>query len=166
MFNCVGNYLFERSFSIRASSTIPTDSPSLSVVGFAIIIVALIAASFSTSLTHLILTQGILYAIGGSLLYSPTVFYLDEWFIQRKDLAFGVMWAGTGMSGLILPFVLSWLLSAYGFRTTLRAWAILFMALAGPFVYFVKPRLPVLPTGTAPRLACLLCTNMFLGYYR
>jgi hypothetical protein len=72
-----------------------------SIFGLFIVLVALVASSFSTQVWHLILTQGILYAIGGSLLYAPTMFYLDEWFILRKGLAFGIMWAGVGVVGLI-----------------------------------------------------------------
>lgn len=67
-----------------------------SVVGLIVATSALIASSFSTKVWHLILTQGVMYAIGGSLLYSPTMFYLDEWFVKKKGLAFGVMWAGVG----------------------------------------------------------------------
>jgi hypothetical protein len=72
-----------------------------SILGLFIVLVTLVASSFSTQVWHLILTQGILYAIGGSLLYTPTVFYLDEWFILRKGLAFGIMWAGVGVVGSI-----------------------------------------------------------------
>jgi MFS family permease len=113
-----------------------------SIAGLTIITIALIASSFSNAVWHLILTQGILYAIGGSLLYSPAIIYLDEWFIKRKGFAFGVMWAGTGCSGIVVPFVMSWGLQAYGFRTTLRAWAITLMILASPLIYYVKPRIP------------------------
>jgi hypothetical protein len=49
-----------------------------SVFGLLIVLTALVAASFSTRVWHLILTQGILYAVGGSFLYAPTMFYLDE----------------------------------------------------------------------------------------
>jgi hypothetical protein len=62
------------------------------IIGLAIIAVALVAASFATQVSHLILTQGILYAIGGILLYSPTIKFLDEWFVRRKGFAFGIMW--------------------------------------------------------------------------
>jgi hypothetical protein len=37
-------------------------------------------------------TQGVLYAIGGSIAYAPCVIYMDEWFVKRKGLAFGIMW--------------------------------------------------------------------------
>jgi len=60
--------------------------------GLPVIAIALVTASFATKARHLILTQGALYAIGGSLLYCPTLIFLDEWFIQRKGLAFGIVW--------------------------------------------------------------------------
>ena len=53
-------------------------------VGLGIIAMALVISSFSTRVWHLILTQGVLYAIGGTLLYTPTVVFLDEWFVAKK----------------------------------------------------------------------------------
>lgn len=128
----------------------PSVRRSVSVIGLVVITTAMIASSFSTKVWHLIATQGVLYAVGGSMLYMPAIFYLDEWFIKRKGLAFGLMWAGTGTSGIIVPFVMTWGLDKYGFRTMLRSWAIVLVVLAGPLLYFVKPRLP-LSQSTAPR---------------
>ena len=48
------------------------------------IAIALVISSFSTRVLHLIMTQGVLYAIGGTLLYTPTVVFLDEWFVAKK----------------------------------------------------------------------------------
>lgn len=62
-----------------------------SVVGLVVISLALIISSFSTRVWHLILSQGVLYALGGSMLYMPAMVFLDEWFVQRKGFAFGVM---------------------------------------------------------------------------
>jgi hypothetical protein len=60
--------------------------------GLPIMAMALIAGSFANKVSHLILTQGALYAIGGSVVYYPTLVFLDEWFIRRKGFAFGVVW--------------------------------------------------------------------------
>lgn len=46
--------------------------------------VAIIASSFATAVSHLILTQGIMYALGGVAIYCPSIVFLDEWFIARK----------------------------------------------------------------------------------
>jgi MFS family permease len=53
---------------------------------------SLIGASFAQSVEHLIACQGVLYALGGNMLFAPTVTYLDEWFVRRKGLAIGIMW--------------------------------------------------------------------------
>ena len=60
--------------------------------GLAITALALIISSFSTRVWQLILTQGVLYALGGMLLYAPTITFLDEWFVRRKGFAYGIMW--------------------------------------------------------------------------
>lgn len=98
------------------------------VLGLAISAISLIAASFANSVSGLLATQGVLYALGSIALYMPANVFLDEWFVARKSLAFGIMWAGTGCAGLVVPFVMEWLLSAYGFRTALRAWAVVMVS--------------------------------------
>lgn len=97
----------------------------MSIAGVIILTTGTISASFATSTTHLILTQGVLYGLGGAMVYNPFIFYLDEWFIKRKGLAYGIFWAGTGVGSSVLPFLMEWSLLTYGFRTTLRAWGIL-----------------------------------------
>lgn len=111
--------------------------------GLVIVCLALGLGSFSNNVTHLILTQGIIYAIGGSIAWTPILFYIEEWWVRRRGLAFGVTMAGLGMSGAILPVVLEWLLHSYGFRTTLRVCALTFVALNFPVLLFFKPRLPL-----------------------
>ncbi|KAG7006620.1 hypothetical protein G7Y79_00013g033920 [Physcia stellaris] len=100
----------------------PSRRLSITLGSLALVTLSLVVASFSTQVSHLILTQGALYGIGGAFLYNPFVFYLDEWFIERKGLAFGILWAGTGISGTIVPVLMGWGLGKYGFRTMLRAW--------------------------------------------
>lgn len=101
-------------------------------VGLVVVAVALIAASFCNSVGGLIATQGVLYALGGVVLYFPLMPYVDEWFISRKGLAFGTIWAGTGSAGIVVPFLLQWLLDTYGFRTALRTWAVVLVSLLPP----------------------------------
>ncbi|KAJ5737575.1 uncharacterized protein N7483_002700 [Penicillium malachiteum] len=119
-------------------------------VGVILMCLALGLSSFSTNVTHLIITQGIFYAIGGSIAYSPCILLMEDWFNKRKGLAFGVMWAGTGLGGVILPIVMERLLDKYGFRTTLRAFAVALFLLTAPLVYFVKPRVPVAKNHKSP----------------
>ena len=99
-------------------------------VGVALVVLSLIAASFCNTVAGLIATEGVLYAVGGVLAYLPLLQLVDEWFVVRKGVAYGVMWAGTGFAGVIVPFLLEWLLDSYGYRTALRVWAIVIVCVA------------------------------------
>ncbi|KAK0510898.1 hypothetical protein JMJ35_006450 [Cladonia borealis] len=118
-----------------------------SILGLCVLITSFITSSFAQRVVHLIITQGVLYGVGGALLYSPFVFYLDEWFDKRKGLAYGFLWAGTGVGGTVVPLILEWGLANYGFRTMLRSWALLLVVTLSPLIYVVKPRLPVAAKG-------------------
>ncbi|KAK0630770.1 major facilitator superfamily domain-containing protein [Bombardia bombarda] len=119
-----------------------------SIVGLLAMCAALALSSLATTVPQLIVTQGILYALGGSVAYSPCIIYLDEWFVKRKGLAYGIMWSGTGLGGVVLPILLEHLLSSYGFQTTLRLFGGLMFALSAPLAWFIKPRLPIRPFNT------------------
>ncbi|KAK3357611.1 major facilitator superfamily domain-containing protein [Lasiosphaeria hispida] len=135
------------------------------IFGLLLMCISLAMSSFSTTVNHLIITQGILYAIGGSFAYSPCIVYLDEWFARRKGLAYGVMWSGTGLAGVVLPLLLEHLLSTYGFQTTLRIFACVLFAATAPLAYFIKPRLPTAQTShTKPFSFSFLVSRPFMLY--
>lgn len=113
------------------------------IAGLLIMCLGLAMSSFATSVAHLIVTQGVLYAVGGCIAYSPCIVYMDEWFVKKKGLAYGIMWSGTGLAGVVLPLLLQSLLARYGFETTLRLWAIAVFVLTAPLAYYIKPRLPL-----------------------
>lgn len=62
------------------------------MIGLIVMCLSLGLSSLSTTVPHLIASQGVFYAIGGALCYSPTITFMDEWFVKRKGLAFGTMW--------------------------------------------------------------------------
>ncbi|KAJ7495833.1 major facilitator superfamily domain-containing protein [Mycena galericulata] len=104
----------------------------------------LFGASYATeaSVFQLILLQGVLYAVGGSLLYLPCISYMSEWFVVRRGMANGILFAGTAAGGLLLPLALPPLISTYGSSKTLRILAISIAILLLPLMPFVKGRLP------------------------
>jgi len=120
--------------------------------GLIVMCLALGLSSFSNRTTELIVSQGVIYALGGSLTYSPCILYMDEWFDKRKGLAYGIMWAGTGLAGVVLPLIMEWMLREYGFRTTLRVWAVCLFVFTAPLLYFVRPRIPLGPKQRARKI--------------
>ncbi|KAJ8094307.1 hypothetical protein PM082_006847 [Marasmius tenuissimus] len=105
---------------------------------------SLFGASYTTKVKLLVFLQGVLYAVGGSLLYYPCISYMSEWFVERRGLANGVMFAGASTGGLILPLILPYLISSYGSSKALRILGIAITGLLVPFLPFVKGRLPEL----------------------
>lgn len=104
-------------------------------------------SSLCTTVPQLIATQGVLFGIGGCFAYCPSILYIDEWFARRKGMAYGIMWSAAGFGGVVLPLLLEFLLTAYGFRTALRVWAVVLLVLALPLSLLVRPRLPLPAAG-------------------
>ncbi|CAE6364019.1 unnamed protein product [Rhizoctonia solani] len=120
----------------------PQHRQNMMRAGAVLCVAAMIGAAFSTRVWHLLLTQGILYSIGGTIVYFPMQMYVFEWFQERRGLANGLIFSGTGLGGVVLPFVVEKLLIAYGLRTTFIALAIGYALLLSAALPFVKGRLP------------------------
>ncbi|KAJ7506707.1 MFS general substrate transporter [Mycena galericulata] len=102
----------------------------------------LVGASYATKIYELIILQGVLYALGGALLYLPCIYYMSEWFVARRGMANGILFAGTAAGGLLIPLVLPLLISNYGLSKTLRILGIAMVVLLFPILPFIKGRLP------------------------
>jgi MFS family permease len=127
----------------------PRARPYCGPVGLALTVTSMILSAFATKVWQLIASQGVLCAIGCGLLFSPITLYLDEWFIARKGMAYGTMWAGKSAAGVAMPFVMSSLLNRFGPRTTLLAWAAALFVMTSPLLFFLRPRLPLPPSNAS-----------------
>ncbi|KAA8650628.1 hypothetical protein EYZ11_002742 [Aspergillus tanneri] len=115
-------------------------------VGLLLSVCGSLLSSFSVAVWHLIVTQGVICAVGNGLVFSPTTLYLDQWFIRRKGLAYGIMWAAKSVCGVALPFVAKGCLERFGARTTLRAWTVVTLLTTLAALPFVRPRIPLAPS--------------------
>ncbi|KAI1171094.1 major facilitator superfamily domain-containing protein [Nemania sp. FL0916] len=112
-------------------------------VGWSICIAGLALGSFASNLASLILTQGVAYGLGFLILYYPILSMVNEFWITRRGMAYGLLCGASGLSGSVMPFVLQLLLAKYGYKTTLRAVAVGLAVLTAPFLPFLKGRLPL-----------------------
>ncbi|KAG9218640.1 hypothetical protein CCMSSC00406_0001246 [Pleurotus cornucopiae] len=108
----------------------------ISLVGAIIMSIGLFAASFSTRMWHLYLTQAVLYGV------------------------VGVIAAGSGVGGLVIAPVLQLLLDRYGIRWALRVLGIWNFVAGIPVSWVVKHR-PGLGTRGRTRLDLRLVTSEF-----
>lgn len=111
-------------------------------IGLVLSSASLVICSFCDNISQLIVAQGLLFGLGGCISNGPCVLYINEWFIQRKGLAYGIVWSACGFGGVVLPLALDALLSRCGFRTTMRIYAGIIFASSIPLAFWVKPRLP------------------------
>ncbi|KEQ92819.1 hypothetical protein AUEXF2481DRAFT_42503 [Aureobasidium subglaciale EXF-2481] len=121
-------------------------------VGWPICILGLVAGSFASSLEALILSQGVAYGLGFLVFYYPILSMVDEYWVAKRGMAYGILCAASGFSGAFMPFLLQTLLQQYGFRTTLRAVAVALIVLTGPLIPFLKGRLPVSRNATTRKI--------------
>lgn len=92
--------------------------------GAALMTISFVASSFSTHVWHLVATQGVMAALGCTLIFSPTTLSLGEWFKTRnRAVAYGITLSCKNIVGSACPFLFRVLLDRYGFRTTLLAWS-------------------------------------------
>ncbi|KZT69303.1 MFS general substrate transporter [Daedalea quercina L-15889] len=122
-------------------------------VSLGVATLSLLLASFVSQIWLLIALQGVIFGIAGGFLYFPILVLLPQWFVRRRGLATGIIFAGSGLGGFAFPFLLQALLDHYGFRWTLRIWAIVIFVTVGVAILGMQPRLPVpkYPRGQRPR---------------
>lgn len=106
-------------------------------------ILGLVAGSFAKTLPSLILTQGIMYGLGFLIFYYPIISMVDEFWIERRGMAYGLLCSSSGASGTAMPLVIQALLRRYGYPTTLRAIALTLLLVTGPLIPMLKGRLPL-----------------------
>ncbi|KZV73164.1 MFS general substrate transporter, partial [Peniophora sp. CONT] len=111
---------------------------------------SLFGASYATTVTQLLLLQGILYSIGGSLLWPASMTYMPEWFVMRRGLANGVLDAGASAGGIILPLILPSIIRTHGIALSLRYISFAFLAGTVVCLPFLKPRIPERGVPVAP----------------
>lgn len=76
-------------------------------------------------------------------LYLPCATLLFEWFYLRRGLASGIMYSGTGVGGAIFPFLVSGLLSRFGYKAMMVSLGIGFALINGTALIFIKRRVPL-----------------------
>jgi len=147
---CTGILYCIGSFVMSLMNNFPKSAVYFPTIGTLVCSGSFLAASYSTKAWQLLLCQGIVYGIGGALLYYPALFFLSEWWVVKRGLAGSIMFAGTSVFGLIIPPVLDWALNKYGTPATLRGLGAAFLIGMAPILPFFRGRLPVSVRRRAP----------------
>ncbi|GJE99086.1 MFS general substrate transporter [Phanerochaete sordida] len=121
-------------------------------LGLATCFLSLLGASLTTDIKLLIALEGVAFGIGAALVYCPLVSYMNEWFIERRGTANGIIFAADNAGGMLFPIIMPVLIARFGVAATLRIYAVALGLCLVPAAFFLKPRLPETPAA-APTLA-------------
>ncbi|KAI8096594.1 major facilitator superfamily domain-containing protein [Halteromyces radiatus] len=64
-------------------------------------------ASLSTEIWHLLLTQGVLFGSGCSIIFYVGMSTVPQWFKKREGIALGIVSSGSCIGGLVMPFIIT-----------------------------------------------------------
>ncbi|GAA5861711.1 hypothetical protein JCM1840_005238 [Sporobolomyces johnsonii] len=117
-------------------------------ISLAVNCLSMLVAGWAKQVWQLILLQGVLGGLSGAVLYAPVLLWMQGWFLERRGLASGIIFSGTGIGGFAFPFLIGKLLDSYGFSWMCRIWAMITAVVYTASVYFIRPRIPpVKPRG-------------------
>ncbi|ORX65729.1 MFS general substrate transporter [Linderina pennispora] len=120
------------------------DSRLVTFLGGIIMGVSLIIASFCDSAVwKLILTQGIAFSLGASLVFIPATSIPSQWFVKYRPLAIGIVVAGSGIGGLWLTPATDSMIKNLGTGWSLRITGIIIIAVNSVSSIFMRNRLKV-----------------------
>ncbi|OMH81207.1 putative transporter MCH2 [Zancudomyces culisetae] len=112
-------------------------------IGCLFSIVGLVSASFCDSVGTLMVTQGVILGIGNGLIYITSVSITAMWFEKYRGVALGIIFAGSGVGGIVLTNIVSAILKSLGYKWALRICAVFFVVIVGLSALSYKPRVPI-----------------------
>ncbi|XP_011701734.1 PREDICTED: monocarboxylate transporter 10-like, partial [Wasmannia auropunctata] len=125
----VGSLTIGTTFFLSPVAGILTDKfgiQTTTFVGGAIASVGLLLSSLLTDKVEMLfLTYGVMYGLGASLAYTPSLAILGHYFKKYLGLVNGIVTAGSSIFTTLLPSIMEILLRRLGLEGTLRSLAVL-----------------------------------------
>ncbi|XP_055853944.1 monocarboxylate transporter 10-like [Episyrphus balteatus] len=136
----IGSFTFGTTLFCSPIAGMMTDKigvPFTTLIGGVISVLGLFFSSLSPwSVTGLLFTYGFMLGLGSSLVYTPTLSVLGIYFKRYLGKVNGFVCTGASIFTVIMPPILSYILTTYDFRTALQVLAVCFCFLiVSAFVY-------------------------------
>ncbi|SCV05369.1 LANO_0H05974g1_1 [Lachancea nothofagi CBS 11611] len=137
----IANRLITRYMSIKNSM----------ILGSFVMSLGLICASFAQQTWQFLLSQGVMFGVGGSMIYLSPVTHAPPYFSAHRGIAMGLLFSGTGFGGLALAPLTRYLISKVGWQWALRIFGFVSLICITPTSFLVRPH----PTSLASQLSRL-----------
>jgi MFS family permease len=110
----------------------------VTLIGAALLGLALTLASRAPTLMSFQLTFGVLVGLSASAFFAPMIATVTGWFETRRNLAVSLVSAGMGMAPLTISPLASWLITHHGWRPAMFYIGVLAWVLLIPAAMFVR----------------------------
>lgn len=112
------------------------------MAGTACYIAGLLLMAESYLYWHFALSMGVLSGTGAAFLSTAALASVPQWFDRRAGLAIGIAMSGSGLGGVVFPFMLRAGFSRLGYKWTIRLLALVALIMCCIGILLVKARLP------------------------
>jgi len=121
------------------------------VIGICVIVTGIAFAAYSqcTQLWHFYLVSVIVGAFGAGTSTLPASILLTNWFNDKRGLAMGIAFTGSGIGGMLCNPLAQWVINNYNWQMAYIVLAVLFLAVTVPFVIFIIKLHPAMKGMTA-----------------
>ena len=109
-------------------------------IGFLVCLVALVAAAFSKTIPALIVTQGMLFGLGVLVMDNPIMIIVNTWFVKRRGIAYGILFAVCDLFGFGWSFLAAYLLQHLRLQKTMLIFAAMVFVVSGPCIFLLRER--------------------------
>ena len=109
------------------------------VIGICLIVTGVAFAAYSqcTQLWHFYLVSVLVGAFGAGTSTLPASILLTNWFNDKRGLAMGIAFTGSGIGGMLCNPLAQWVINNYDWQMAYIVLAVLFLVVTLPFVLFV-----------------------------
>ncbi|KAH8658511.1 major facilitator superfamily transporter [Xylariales sp. PMI_506] len=101
----------------------------LLLIGSFLHVFGIVMASISREYYQILLSQGFCSAIGVSAIFQPAITCAAGWFSRSHGTAFGIIFTGSSIGGVVFPIMVSNLIRTIGYGWTMRVCALLLLIL-------------------------------------
>ena len=117
---------------------------------------SLLIASFANSIALLVVFQGLLLGVFGGNIFTTVILWLPDWWDHRRGFATALIFAGSGIGGILWPIMFTQMLQNIGFRWTLRTWGSIQLIVSGTATFCLSPGRKLDPTARPFRWRAIL----------
>lgn len=125
----------------------------LMLVGIPLMAMGFILLSRSTGIWSFVFIYLFGVTLGNSIgMHTPVSAAVANWFYSKRGMAFGIMWSGVGIGGLIVPLI-GWLIAEYDWRVASSIVGVIIVVIGLPVVSVIRHRpedYGMLPDGRPP----------------